>query len=297
MTPPCPYCGATARLLFVARDRNRRLGDERFPYHRCTACGLVFLHPIPAELGAYYPPDYYPMPAGLAELRAAARHEQFKLDLVTPFARSGKLLEVGPAFGNFAFLAKEAGFDVEVVEMDARCCAFLREVAGICAMQSADAAAAVDGRGPYDVIALWHVVEHLADFGRTLTALAARVKPGGHLVLAAPNPGALQFDLLGERWAHLDAPRHVVLIPQALLEAHFRALGFSVAHATMTDPGGLGWNYFGWQVSLANLATGAGAKRALTFLGSALTRLAWPFEHNDRKGTAYTLVFRKDPPR
>jgi SAM-dependent methyltransferase len=280
--------------MFVATDRNRKLGAEGFPYHRCPACRLVFLHPIPADLGAYYPPDYYPVPASLEALRVAAGHEQFKLDLLSPYARSGSLLEIGPAFGNFAFLAKEAGFDVEVVEMDPRCCAFLQSVVGVRAIQSTDAAAAIRDRGPFDVVALWHVIEHVPDFAQLLTALAAKLKPGGHLILAAPNPDAFQFRVLGPLWTHLDAPRHVVLIPPSVLIEHLGRSGLVPAGSTMTDPGGRGWDTFGWQESLAAFATPGILRTALRAMGTAVARIARFVERDDRRGTAYTLVFRKE---
>ena len=293
MTIPCSYCGADAREIFVAKDLNRRLAERGFPYHRCSRCRLIFLSPVPDDLGSFYPPDYYPVPTSAEELRAAARNEQFKLDLIAPFARSGMLLEVGPAFGNFAFLAKEAGFDVEVVEMDARCCAFLRDVAKVRTIHSDDAASALERKGPYDVVAMWHVIEHLPDFGRTLTAVAGKVRPGGLLVVAAPNPDALQFDLLGRWWTHLDAPRHVALIPPSLLVDHLRPLGFTPAASTMTDPGGIGWNTFGWEHSLKNLVRIRALERPVFRLSRLVTRLMRRLERNDRKGAAYTIVFKK----
>ncbi len=294
MTEPCLHCGRKSKPLFLAKDWNRRITEARFAYHRCPGCGLVFLRPVPENLGDYYPPDYYPVPGSLAELETASTNERFKLDLITPFVRSGRLLEVGPAFGNFAYLAKRSGFEVEVVEMDARCCGFLREVAGVTAIHSDDAARAVEDRAPYDVVALWHVIEHLPDFGPVLAALARKVKPGGILVLAAPNPEALQFRLLGRRWTHVDAPRHVALIPVRLLASHLTGCGFSVAAVTMTDPGGVGWNQFGWQMSLANFARGRALRGALLRVGALLSRVMAPLERNDRRGSAYTVVFRKD---
>ncbi|MHB8845790.1 MAG: class I SAM-dependent methyltransferase [Nitrospirota bacterium] len=290
----CPYCGKHASQLFSVRDRNKNISNAMFPYFQCGSCELIFLQPVPSNLGAYYPQDYYPVPASLKELEAASENERFKLDLITPFARKGRLLEVGPAFGNFAFLAKRSGFDVEVIEMDSRCCEFLRTVAGITTVQSTDAAQAMHDKGPYDVIALWHVIEHLPNFQQTLDALAERVRKGGILVLAAPNPHALQFRVLGRYWTHVDAPRHVVLIPVELLVAHMRKLGFQAVAMTMTDPGGIGWNRFGWRFSLSNVAVSRLGKLVLSRVGDIVTRMMAPFESNDRSGSAYTIIFRKE---
>jgi hypothetical protein len=178
--------------------------------------------------------------------------------------------------------------------MDARCCRFLRTVAGIATIQSTDAVQAVQDKGPYDVIVLWHVIEHLPNFQRTLDALAGKVRKGGVLVIAAPNPEALQFRILGRYWTHVDAPRHVVLIPVDLLAVHMRKFGFTAVSVTMTDPGGTGWNTFGWQYSLSNLAKLGLIKNMLFLVGAVLARIMAPFEVNDHAGSAYTLIFRKE---
>ncbi len=293
-TTICPYCGKSSSSLFIAHDRNRRISSALFPYYRCVICGLIFLQPVPPDLGTYYPKDYYSVPSSRSELEAASENERFKLELITSFIQNGKLLEVGPAFGTFAYLAKRSGFDVEVIEMDSRCCGFLRSVAGIATIQSTDAAQAVQDKEPYDVIALWHVIEHLPNFQHALDALASKVRKGGVLVLAAPNPEAWQFRILGRFWTHVDAPRHVVLIPVELLVAHMRKSGFTAVSMTMTDPGGIGWNMFGWQYSLSNFARLRFIKNVLFLVGAVLTRIMAPFEVNDYAGSAYTLIFRKE---
>lgn len=290
----CPYCKKSVSLLFMAQDRNRHISNASFPYYRCIACGLIFLQPVPQDLGAYYPKDYYTVPRSSYELEATSENERFKLDHITPFIQKGKLLEVGPAFGNFAYLAQLAGFDVEVIEMDSQCCEFLRTTAGIATIQSSDAAQAVQDKGPYDIIALWHVVEHLPDFQQTLNALASRVRKGGFILIAAPNPEALQFRILGRYWTHLDAPRHVVLIPVRLLVAYMYQCGFTAISRTMTDPGGIGLNTFGWQCSLSNFTKSPFIKKMLFVTGAVLARLMAPFEVNEHAGSAYTLIFRKE---
>ena len=290
----CPYCGQGALPLFKAHDRNKRISNDSFPYFRCASCRLIFLHPVPPDLGIYYSRDYYSIPASKAELEVISGKERFKLDLITPFIKTGRLLEIGPAFGTFAYLAKQSGFDVDVIEMDSRCCEFLRDTAGIAAIESADVSQALRDKGPYDVIVLWHVIEHLPNFHQTLDFLANKVRKKGILVIAAPNPVALQFRILGRYWTHVDAPRHVVLIPVELLVSHMRRAGFSAARITMIDSGGIGWNKFGWQYSLKNLSQSDFLKGFLFVLGSVLARIMTPFEENDRAGTAYTIVFTKE---
>ena len=300
MMTPCPSCGAGSPLLFAAKDRNRRISDREFSYHVCPDCSLIFLSPVPEDLGGYYPTDYYAFPASMRQFESGAEPERYKIELVQRFAAGGRLLEIGPSNGNFTLLAKMAGFEVEAIEMDERCCLFLEESLGIQVFCDADPAAALDGADPYQVVALWHVIEHIPDPWGTLAAIAEKTRPEGVVVIAAPNPGSLQFRVLGRLWPHLDAPRHLALIPRQLLVAHMRRLGFELAWETTTDRGGIGWNLFGWEFFFRNTLSfldflGPMIVHGISrLLGRAVGGLLGGIERRGCLGSAYTLVFRKE---
>jgi 2-polyprenyl-3-methyl-5-hydroxy-6-metoxy-1,4-benzoquinol methylase len=290
---PCPTCRGPGPLLFRTRDYNRRLSQESFDYFRCPQCGLIFLHPIPADLARYYPNDYYPIPASVNELAAVLPAAQYKIDIINRFAKPGRFLEIGPACGDLALLAKKAGFDVETIEMDARCCEFLIKQVGVRATCTSDILAALRQSQPYDVIALWHVIEHLPDPSQTISAIAGQLNPGGIAVIAAPNPDAFQFKLLGKRWAHVDAPRHLALIPQPLLARLAVDVGLEEVWSTTDDRGARGWNTFGWKQSLGNLATSGWRNSVVRRIARFISKLARPFDRKPGRGSAYTVVFRK----
>lgn len=289
----CASCGAAAELVFLAQDTNRLISTTSFPYYRCAACGWWFLHPPPADLGAYYPTGYHPIPADAADLAERAELDRYKIDLVLAQRSGGRLLEVGPSYGMFLHLAREAGFDCAGIEMDSGCCAFLRTL-GFTVRQSDDVVGSLAASEPSDVVAAWHVIEHLPDPWSALTAMVANLKPGGLLVLAQPNPGALQFRLLGRYWTHLDAPRHLCLIPPALLESRLRRLGCTPVQITATDRGSLGWNRFGWVHSLRNLARSRLLRFALHVSARLIELAVMLLERSGMRGSAYTAIFRKD---
>jgi SAM-dependent methyltransferase len=281
-------------FLFRTKDFNRRISDREFDYHRCPACGLILLSPVPDDLSPYYPPDYYPMPHSVTELLERARTEAYKLEIILSHVRFGRLLEVGPAYGGFACLAKEAGFEVVTVEMDSRCCRFLEDTLGVRAIHSVDVESAVAPLDPLDVAALWHVVEHLRAPWSALEAIARKVRPGGILVIATPNPLAWQFRVLGRRWPHVDAPRHLFLIPPAALSEFLHRVGYRVVSLTTTDPGSIGWNTFGWQVYLGNYFRSHPMKVGTHLAGRLLGKILAPVERREGNGSAYTLVARKE---
>jgi 2-polyprenyl-3-methyl-5-hydroxy-6-metoxy-1,4-benzoquinol methylase len=277
----------------VATDRNRRVSRAHFTYRRCEVCGTLALAQVPDDLGSYYPPDYYVIPASRGELLATAGPEQYKLDILRPLAPRGRLVEVGPAVGAFAAVAQEAGYDTSAIEMDAACCEFLRDEVGIQVYETDDPSAALAGGGPFDVIAMWHVIEHLQDPLAVLAAAAAALTPGGVIALAAPNPEAFQFRILGSRWTHLDAPRHLVLVPIPALERAARVLGLEVLLVTTQDAGTVAWNVFGWRESLAGFARGRYVRHALRLVGSLVAHAMSPLERRDQQGSTYTLVLRR----
>ena len=287
----CANCGGNAPLAFVARDLNRRITDEEFPYYRCVDCELVFLHPVPDNLGRYYPSAYHEIPRSVDQLLERRRAENYKLEAVGA-GRGRRLLEIGPSFGAFAALAKQAGFDVQAIEMDEACCRFISDVVGIPTQHTADVRTALAGRGRYDVIAMWHSLEHLPDPWEVLDELPKHVEPGGALFFAMPNPQSLQFRLFGSRWVHLDAPRHVNLIPHRVIEARLAKAGMRRVYFTGEDSGARECNLFGWISSVRTSIP--------RWERSRIESLAWkltvPFsrvlERGDR-GAAYTIGFSK----
>ncbi len=267
--------------------------DDAFAYLRCDTCGAIFLSPVPENIGMYYPADYHALPRTREEALALAGPERYKIEIVRAHVSSGRILEIGPGYGSFAGLAKEAGFEVIGVEMDSRCCAFLEETMGIKAIHSRDPAAAVRDLDPVDAAVLWHVVEHLPDPLRTLEAVGRKIRPGGILVAATPNPSAWQFRVMGRKWPHVDAPRHLLLIPSATLARHVEKTGFRIVSVTTTDKGSIGWNTFGWQFFLGNHFRSPRMRAGSAILGRILGGILSPLESREGAGSAYTLVARK----
>lgn len=289
----CLSCGAVSYFKFQSRDYNRHITSQIFNHYQCTECELIFISPIPGDLDVYYPDSYHFMPDSLDYLEKASGYERYKIEIVQRFAKSGDLLEIGPSHGCFAYLAKKAGFRVDAIEMNAKCCEFLHDVVGVHAINSRDPVQALRQAGPYDVIALWHVIEHLPNAWATLEAMCSRVKLGGYVVLAAPNPDAFQFRIMGRYWPHVDAPRHVMLIPSQLLNDKMEQLGMKAELVTTCDEGSLGWNVFGWEFFFSNLSAYPHIKRILHGVGRLVAWLFNIVERREGKGSAYTMVFRK----
>lgn len=292
----CPYCSVVAPVRIRTGDRNRRISAEVFNYYDCPECHLIFLQPVPSDLGRYYSGDYYGGALTRRRLERAAHLERYKIEMVKRFVSSGRLLEVGPSYGAFALLAKRAGFDVHTIEIDAECCRFLEDVVGVGVTRSDDPAAEMRRSGEkFDVIVMWHNLEHVPNPRELFMVASESLAPHGRLVVAAPNPEAFQFRVFGRAWTHLDAPRHVALMPTALLERWASRAGMATTYVTTTDHGCRGWNEFGWRESLAAGSNNRFARIALRIAGSLVSLLAMPVERTGRRGATYTIVMTREP--
>lgn len=289
----CSYCGSQSSLFFKSKDYNRRVSKVVFNHYKCPKCELIFIDPIPENLGDYYPQSYYIVPDTVDALKAGFDHESYKIEIIQRYIKAGRLLEIGPSLGCFTYLAKLSGFHAEAIEMDELCSKFLNEVAHIPTVNTADTCEALKSLPPYDVIALWHVIEHLPNPWETLDAIAQSLLPGGIVVIAAPNPYAFQFKIMGRYWPHVDAPRHVMLIPPRLIQEKLESMGMKLEMMTTNDKGGLSWNIFGWEFFFSNLCTSPRINLRLHKLGLKVARVFSRFDSVESKGAAYTMIFKK----
>ena len=127
MEKSCSFCNTKSPLYFRSKDYNRKVTKEIFNHYRCPQCKLIFILPIPEELAYYYPDKYHDVPKSIEELDAISKNENYKIEIVQRFSGKGRLLEIGPSYGGFTYLAKKAGYEVDAIEMNKHCCQFLNE--------------------------------------------------------------------------------------------------------------------------------------------------------------------------
>ncbi|MBP9707000.1 MAG: class I SAM-dependent methyltransferase [Oligoflexales bacterium] len=270
MNPPkilhCPYCYSVSSLIFAAIDINNRVDAKFFDYARCNSCGLVFIKEIPADLGRYYASDYapYQRPNSKSQLQHFSYGVQPRLQIIKQHISSGKMLEIGPSFGAFSYLAQKSGFEVDVIEMDKDCCDFMKYELGLKVFESNDVEETLTSLGQYDIIILWHNIEHLAAPWRVLEELSKHLNPKGIIAFSTPNPESLQFKLLGKWWHHLDAPRHLHLMPRRFFQSILGKCGLTEVEFSTSDIENANLTKYGWSASFKKLA--GDQKKTLKYL-------------------------------
>lgn len=292
----CPLCGGHSVYELTAVDRNRETTSESFTYNRCGSCSTVFMVDVPEDLLRYYEGDYHRFDSDGSPEWA---HNPTLLEVETWRGRAlrrhtepGALIDIGAGPGGFSAAAKREGFEVSAIEMDRRCCEYLERGLGVRAICSDQPVARLRELPPARAIAMWHVLEHLRDPAEMLAAAVEGLQDGGVLAIGVPNPSSLQFRLLGTRWAHLDAPRHLCLIPEPALIAHLRPLGMQPLESTTGDPFGRVCSLHGWAWALRRRPASGDASPALMRAAQAITAALGPLERSGH-GAALTLLFAK----
>ncbi len=243
----CPHCGgANLRLWAEARDFLLDTTDQTFSYARCSACKLLFLTTRPEEqsLGTIYPDEYSPHQQGSvapktvranALIRASARLIEFPERL---FSRQINAYYSGLGHGDL-FLDFGCGSGKALNRMRAKGCATIGmdfAERALSAVQSSGHVALRPDRdgwsriqeGTVNFVRMNHALEHLYHPREVLEQLHRKLRAGGVIHVAVPNPNGISARLYGKYWHGLDCPRHVILFPPRLLADWLKDLGFNV---------------------------------------------------------------------
>ncbi len=192
------------------------ISGETFEIIECTQCGLWITSPRPdnEQLGAYYHSSTYISHSDTSEgiinkLYKIVRNYTLrqKLKLVRQYVQKGSILDVGCGAGYFLDACRNAGFDVSGIEPDnsTRNTATEKFKLDIFSEDMLDHFEA----DFFDLISMWHVLEHVPDPDKRLHQLHRILKPGGMLFIAVPNRSSYDARHYGAYWAGYDVPRHL----------------------------------------------------------------------------------------
>jgi 2-polyprenyl-3-methyl-5-hydroxy-6-metoxy-1,4-benzoquinol methylase len=120
---------------------------------------------------------------------------------------NGELLDLGAGTGSFASYMQQSGWTVTALEPDEQARKRGRELYSIVLDDSSKLYSLEPNR--FDVITLWHVIEHVHSLHQYVDQLKKILRPGGALFIAVPNHTSYDASLYGEYWAALDVPRHL----------------------------------------------------------------------------------------
>lgn len=208
----CPICQSKNwQPVFEVTDHS--ISKEKFTLIKCEGCALVVTSPRPDDdkLGRYYQSEDYISHSGKSNnlvnkiyLQARKISLRWKLDIVRQEQPLGKLLDIGCGTGEFLSTMKTEGWEVSGVEPSTTAKAKAEQLLNQTISENIEN---VDG--PFDIITLWHVLEHLADLNGSLEKIGTLLKTDGMLLIAVPNHFSHDGKKYGAFWAGLDVPRHL----------------------------------------------------------------------------------------
>lgn len=234
----CDRCGALfAHAGFYTRDSQ---SDECFAIVTCANCGLartVFDQDWSA-LERYYGSAYYgegeegkrfikPMEWLVARFREGRVRRILHAYPDAP----GTILDVGCGRGLILQSLRARGWDCHGTELSETLAQSLARK-GIHIYTQSHLPDANLPPACFDVVTLWHSLEHLPYPAQTLAEIARILKPGGKLLLEVPNLASWQAKVGRGRWFHIDAPRHLYHFTPDLLHRMLTEQGFTVTTST-----------------------------------------------------------------
>jgi 2-polyprenyl-3-methyl-5-hydroxy-6-metoxy-1,4-benzoquinol methylase len=190
------------------------LSQEAFTIDSCPKCKLRFTNPRPkpSDLNKYYQSDNYISHSnqtnGLINrlyqiVRKRTLKQKFRL-LSKHLSSKERIqhLDYGCGTGHFTQFASNRGWKSIGYEPNNRA----QQLHNPLVFNSLDT---INSNSPYDVITLFHVLEHVSDLNETIINLLAMLKADGILVLALPNLESCDAQHYQEQWAGYDLPRHL----------------------------------------------------------------------------------------
>lgn len=232
---PCDLCGSEARVSLFEIGRNA----ETVINNVCEKCGLVYIspRPEPSDIAERYSTGAFSIDArgsekptkekiNAVEKLAIERYRRLTTRYPIITSEPGNALEIGCGIGSFLRLVRGLGWQVDGLEPDPGYAQAGKEEYGLSITPQVYEQEALH-EAKYDLIASFHVLEHVNSPTVFLQKAFSELKPGGLLYLEVPTidkpyGGNLEFFF----WS-----AHLYSFSRSTLKALLRKVGFTVEHA------------------------------------------------------------------
>lgn len=231
----CPVCGSAAiNPLLTVKDHS--VSKEEFVIWQCSNCSLRFTQDVPDEdsIGTYYQSSDYISHTNTSKgaiNRLYQRVRNYTLNqkadlIIAQTVKRGNILDLGAGIGAFLNTMKEKGWEVTGIEPDEGARQQAKNLFGL----ELNGTAVLNQlpENSYDVITLWHVLEHVHQLHSYVERLKALLKTNGKIFIAVPNYGSLDSSIYKLYWAAYDVPRHLYHFTPKAMDVLMKEHGLKV---------------------------------------------------------------------
>ncbi|MES2410158.1 MAG: class I SAM-dependent methyltransferase [Bacteroidota bacterium] len=199
--------------IFFQKVRDYSVSKEIFELHHNPEYDLLITFPKPSleKLPSYYESeDYISHTDGKRSFFEKMYHLiktnalKNKIKLINTQSEKGKLLDIGAGTGDFLVAAKSDGWNSTGIEPSEKA----KAIAINKGVFFADNLSDLDNHS-FDIITMWHVLEHVPNLDEYILELKRLLKPTGTILIAVPNFKSFDANYYGRFWAAYDVPRHI----------------------------------------------------------------------------------------
>lgn len=226
-TQRCPLCKNDNTEFFLKSHNRHGRHDidkkDTFRVCRCNICKIVFIADIKINSSyykKYYDTGYYDSGAGIPEsfiskavtkleTWSLSQKEAFLLRSVSEKKQKLKILDVGCGNGKFLGSLNPQKFEKYGIEINQEGIKLSRKQGFT--IYEKDITEIDFGKKKFDIVTLWHVLEHLLDPIGVFKKVQSILSDDGIVLFATPNTDSLGFKIGKSHWFHLDSPRHLML--------------------------------------------------------------------------------------
>jgi 2-polyprenyl-3-methyl-5-hydroxy-6-metoxy-1,4-benzoquinol methylase len=231
----CPICHSQNLKPFLT-CQDYTVSNEKFNISECADCHFKFTNPRPEPeiIGKYYQSQDYISHSDtnkgiINKVYQLVRNYtlQSKLKLIHKLnnQKTGKILDIGCGTGMFLKVCKDGGWEIAGTEPDDATRQRAQENSGV---EIAEDFMKLE-KGSFDIITMWHVLEHIHELDACVEQLKKLLSPTGILLIAVPNHESYDGQFFQEYWAAYDVPRHLSHFTQKNIKQLFEKNGMKLA--------------------------------------------------------------------
>ena len=215
MSTKCPFCESENTRSYL-KLKDYFLSQEDFEIVECENCKLLFTTPRPdaSVIGNYYKSEDYlshnEHKKGLVPWiynKVKRINIRNKYKIACNGFTNAKLLDFGCGVGDFLHYAQQKGCEITGCDMSEDARRLASEKLGKTIVTPEEIFALP--HSTFDVITMWHVLEHIDDLQHQTEQLHRLLKDNGRLVIAVPNYMSYDAQHYNDKWAAYDVPRHL----------------------------------------------------------------------------------------